>query len=67
MERAMAIETASGRPSGIDTIKITTAIMAIFPSSNRVAFENSTRSLKKIRPSKKVQWVATLRIQATKE
>lgn len=37
MDRAIAIETARGRPSGIATIKRTTAIMTTLPILRRVS------------------------------
>lgn len=49
---AIAIDTASGSPSGIDTIKMTTAIIPILAHLNKVAFDRKVRSsFRKIRPT----------------
>lgn len=67
MDRAMAIDTVSGKPSGMETIKITTAVMAILPISRSVSFENKSLSSKRMSPTKKIVWVTTLRMQASSE
>jgi len=62
---AIAIETATGRPSGIDTIKITTPIMAILLIFNKVSFSNKLRSsLKQMRKNKKIACVIILHMKA---
>ena len=50
IERAMAIDTARGRPSGIATISIQTAMITIFEILRTVSFES-----KLIYPSKRMR------------
>jgi hypothetical protein len=52
-ERAIAILMASGNPSGIDTIKITSAVIPIFPNLRIDEFEkNYSFLLKRIKKTK---------------
>ena len=44
MDKAMAIDTASGKPSGMATMRITTAVMKHFPTARRVSFEKKSCS-----------------------
>ena len=68
IERAIAIEIASGRPSGIETIRITTAMIAILPNYKRVSFEKaSSLLLAKIKMKTKMECVKTLKMQAANE
>ena len=68
MERAIAIEIARGRPSGMDTIKITTAIIVILPNVRSVSFENSDDSLHdKMRSMANIPCVTMLIKQAPQE
>jgi hypothetical protein len=68
IERAIAIEIASGKPSGIETIRITTAMIAIFPKFKSVSFEKiSSLLLAKIKMKTKTECVKTLIMQAANE
>ena len=67
MERAMAMETASGSPSGIATIKITTAVMNTLPTLRIVALEKIDKlSLKQIKSNENKRLVTKMRNVAKK-
>ena len=64
----MAIEIASGRPSGMDTMRITTAMIAIFPRFKSVSFEKREFSeLSMMSMSVKIACVITLKMQTANE
>jgi hypothetical protein len=59
MDKAIAIETARGRPSGIATIKIQTARITILTPLSTVSFEARERSLSiRMRIERNTSWVA---------
>lgn len=64
MDRAIAIETASGSPSGIATIIKTTAMIPIFNNSRRNSFEKKVLSVIITQMTWKIKWVITLKIVA---
>ena len=67
MERAIAMETASGRPSGIATINITTAVMNTLPTLSSVALEKIDKlSLKQINSNENKRLVTKMRNVAKK-
>ena len=68
MDIAIARETASGRPSGIETIKMTTPMIAILPHLNRVSLEKrSSSSLKMMMKKRKMNYATMHIIKAMKE
>lgn len=67
IERAIAMETASGRPSGIATIKITTAVMNTLPTLRIVALEKIYKSsLKQIKSNENNKLVTKIKNVAKK-
>lgn len=61
IESAIAIETASGNPSGIATIIKTTATIPIFNTLNKKSFEKSVFCVKMMMMTWKIKWVKTLK------
>ena len=64
MDKAIAMDTASGRPSGIATIISTTAIIPIYKMDKRVSLENNVFSVNRVQIKVKSKWENTLRIVA---
>jgi hypothetical protein len=61
IESAIAIETHRGSPSGMATIMITTAIIAILPSPSIVLLPNKFYSEVRITPVINISYVTTLK------
>lgn len=62
IDKAIAIEIAKGRPSGIATIKMHTAKITILNALRTVLFEAKERSVSnRIMIARKRSWVAMMR------